>query len=121
MIIIKVFCFLCHGISAYSGFFGSARLFFEHSQEDKREKEKEWMPKQCQKLRSKVKESFIKLVNCKLFLSKSAQKSTQRSTKRLREDTEHLTPEITISNSSSSTIIQEEDNINSTKVTPPQN
>ena len=34
--------------------------------------------------------------------------STQRSTKRLRE---HLTPEILISNSFTSTIIQEEDNI----------
>ena len=41
---------------------------------------------------------------------------TQRSTKRLREDTEHLTPEILISNSSTSTIIQEEDNINSKEV-----
>ena len=34
--------------------------------------------------------------------------STQRSTKGLQADTEHLTPEILISNSSTSTIIQEE-------------
>ena len=40
--------------------------FFYQSQEDKRERE--WMSKQCQKLRSKVKESFFKSVN---FLSKS--------------------------------------------------
>ena len=39
--------------------------------------------------------------------------TAQRSTKRLRESTEHLTPEILISKSSTSTIIQKEDNINS--------
>ena len=40
---------------------------------------------------------------------KQGETSTQGSTKRLREETEHLTPEILISNSSTSTIIQEED------------
>ena len=49
--------------------------------------------------------------------------STQRSSKSLPEDTQHLTPEILTSNSSTSTIIQEEDNINSNLLTeaPPQN
>ena len=49
--------------------------------------------------------------------------STQRSTKRLPEDTENVTPEIMISNSSSSTIILAEGNINSNLLTaaPPQN
>ena len=42
----------------------------------------------------------------------------QRSSKRLREDTELLkAPEILISNSSTSTMIQEEDNINSNPLT----
>ena len=41
-------------------------LFFHQSQEEKRERG--GMSKQCQKLRSKVKESFVKLVN---ILSKS--------------------------------------------------
>ena len=56
-------------------------------------------------------------------LKKQGETSTQRSTKRLREDTEHLTPETLISNSSTSTIIQEEDNINSNLLTaaPPLN
>ena len=36
----------------------------------------------------------------------------------LREDTEHLTPEILISNSSTSTIIQEEDNIKQYQLKP---
>ena len=51
---------------------------------------------------------------------KQGQISTQRSTKRLREDTEHLTPEILLSNSST---YQEEDNINSNllRAAPPQN
>ena len=40
-------------------------------------------------------------------IKKQGETSTQRSIKRLREDTEHLTPEILISNSSSSTVIQE--------------
>ena len=54
---------------------------------------------------------------------KQGETSSQRSTKRLWEDTEHLTPEIMISNSSSSTVIQEEGNINSNLLTatPPQN
>ena len=65
LIIIKVFClFYCHAISAYSGFICSTCFFFHQSQECKRE----WMSKQCQKLKSKVKESFVKLVN---LLSKS--------------------------------------------------
>ena len=49
--------------------------------------------------------------------------STQKSTKRLPEDAKHSTPEILISNSSWSTIIREEGNINSNLLTtaPPQN
>ena len=46
-------------------------------------------------------------------IKKQGETSAQRSTKRLRESTEHLTPEILISESSTSTIIQKEDNINS--------
>ena len=65
LIMVKVFClFYCHAISAYSGFICSTCFFFHQSQECKRE----WMSKQCQKLKSKVKESFVKLVN---LLSKS--------------------------------------------------
>ena len=66
LIIIKVFCLLyCHRVSAYSGFICSTRLF---STSDKKTREREWLSKQCQKLRSNVKESFVKLVN---FLSNS--------------------------------------------------
>ena len=43
-----------------SGFICSTRLFFSSH---KKTREKEWMLKQCQKLKSKVKESFVKLVN----------------------------------------------------------
>ena len=60
LIIIKVFfLFHCHWISAYTGFICSTHLFFHQSQEDKRE----WMSKQWKELKSKVKESFVKLVN----------------------------------------------------------
>ena len=56
-------------------------------------------------------------------IEKQGETSTQRSTKRLREDTGDITPEILISNSSSSVIVQEEENINSNLLTaaPPQN
>ena len=56
-------------------------------------------------------------------IKKQGTTSTQRSTKRLREDTEHLTLEILISNSSSSTIIKKKRNINSNLLTaaPQQN
>ena len=57
------------------------------------------------------------------LIKKQGETLTQRSTKRLREDTEHSTPGILINNSSTSTMIQEEDNINSNLLTaaPPQN
>ena len=45
-------------------------------------------------------------------IKKQGETLRQISTKRLREDIEHLTPQIRTSNSSTSTIIQE-DNINS--------
>ena len=56
-------------------------------------------------------------------IEKQGETSTQRSAKRLREGTGDITPEILISNSSSSVIIQEEGNINSNLLTatPPQN
>ena len=56
-------------------------------------------------------------------IEKQGETSTQRSTKRLREDTGDITTEILISNSSSSVIIQEKGNINSNLLTaaPPQN
>ena len=49
--------------------------FFYQLQEDKREKERErererereWMSEQCQKLRSKVKKSFVKLVTIDIY------------------------------------------------------
>ena len=61
LIIIKVFCFLCQVTSVYSGFIGSAHLFLSVTRRQKRERE--WMSKQCQKLSSKVKESFVTLGN----------------------------------------------------------
>ena len=63
--IIKVFCFFFI-VTRFLHTAASSFLhdFFYESPEDKRE----WMSKQCQKLRSKVKESFVKLVN---VLSKS--------------------------------------------------
>ena len=56
-------------------------------------------------------------------IMKQGETSAQRSTKILREDTEHLTPETLINNFSTSTIIQEEDDINSNLLTaaPTQN
>ena len=57
-------------------------------------------------------------------IKKQLGKLVQKSTKRLREHTEHLTPGIMINNSCMSTIMQEEDNINSnllTEESPPQN
>ena len=56
-------------------------------------------------------------------IEKQGETSTQRSAKRLREGTGDITPEILISNSSSSVIIQKEGNINSNLLTatPPQN
>ena len=56
-------------------------------------------------------------------IKKPRETSTQRSTKRLQKDTEHLAPEILISNSSLLTIIQEDGNINASPLTaaPSQN
>ena len=48
--------FYCHMISAYSSLICSA-CFFHQSQEKKRE----WISKQCQKLRSKVKRGFSQI------------------------------------------------------------
>ena len=62
LIILKVFL-LCHGISAYIGLIGSACLFFFFFFFISYKKIRQRMPKQSQKLRSKVKESFAKLVN----------------------------------------------------------
>ena len=69
VIIIKVFCF----VFIVTGFLHTTassvlHAFFSISQKKKREREREWMSKQYQKLRCKVKESFVKLVN---FLWKS--------------------------------------------------
>ena len=57
------------------------------------------------------------------FIKKHGETWAQRSTKKLQDDTEYLTLEILISNSSTSTIIQEEENIKSKLLTeaPPQN
>ena len=62
LIIIKVFCllfivtgFLLHRLHVF------CMPFFYQTQKDNWDRE--WMSKQCQKLRSKVKESFVKLVS----------------------------------------------------------
>ena len=80
-----LFFWLIHKFDHYQGFlsfllsldFCIQRLhlfympFFHQSQEDKRERERERererMSKQCQKLRSKVKKSFVKLLNIYIY------------------------------------------------------
>ena len=52
-----------------------------------------------------------------IAIKKQGETSTQRSTKRPREDAKHLSPEILISNSSTLTIVQEKDSVNSNSLT----
>ena len=61
------FFFYCHRVSAYSGFICSVRFFSSvtrrRRKKEEEEEERKWMLIQCRKLRSKVKGSFVKLVN----------------------------------------------------------
>ena len=62
LIIIKVFCFFMSGDFCLQWLHRFCTPFFISHKKTK-EREREWMSKQCQKLSSKVKESFVTLGN----------------------------------------------------------